>query len=377
MQKFSIGMITARDRFVIDFEKTPLLKRVTEFQKSTLSDEELCEYLGIPMKKGWDIGNARKLIQQEKDLTGHMRLLLYRPFDIRHIFYHRSLVWSMSYPIMRNMLGNNLALITSRMTKGEAYQHTLASNTLSEVILLSPKTSNNAYVFPLYLYPAEKKEQPDKSRGEGTVTQDVMSLQTKREPNLNPDFIKAFSEKLDLKFVEDGKGDLKETFGPEDIFNYAYAVFHSPTYRTRYTDFLKIDFPRLQLTSDKELFKALADKGAALVSLHLMESPTLNTLITKYRIDGTHIVEKVCYDEKTQRVYINKAQYFEDVPPSVWNFHIGGYQVCEKWLKDRQKAHRKLSVDDITHYQKIVVALKETIRLMTEIDALIPEWPIT
>ena len=94
-----------------------------------------------------------------------------------------------------------------------------------------------------------------------------------RRPNLNPEFIKDFSEKLGLKFIEDGKGDLEETFGPEDIFNYAYAVFHSPTYRTRYAEFLKIDFPRLPLTSDKELFKALAEKGAELVSLHLMESP--------------------------------------------------------------------------------------------------------
>ena len=115
---------------------------------------------------------------------------------------------------------------------------------------------------------------------------------------------------------------------------------------------------------------------ASLVALHLMESPLLNTLTTKYPVDGDHQVEKVRYDEKTQRVYINKTQYFEGVPPEVWNFHIGGYQVCEKWLKDRQKAKRKLSIDDITHYQKIVVALKETIRLMAEIDELIPGWPI-
>ena len=187
-----------------------------------------------------------------------------------------------------------------------------------------------------------------------------------RRPNLNPEFIKAFSEKLGLKFVEDGKGDLKETFGPEDIFNYAYAVFHSPTYRTRYAEFLKIDFPRLPLTSDKELFKALAEKGAELVSLHLMESPALNNLITKYPVSGSNAVEKVSYDENNQRVYINKTQYFEGVPPEVWNFHIGGYQVCQKWLKDRKG--RTLTYDELTHYQKIIVALKETIRLMAEID---------
>jgi predicted helicase len=215
------------------------------------------------------------------------------------------------------------------------------------------------YAFPLYLYPAEGEMQLEAGQ---------------RHPNLNPEFIKDFSEKLVLKFVEDGKGDLKQTFGPEDIFNYAYAVFHSPTYRTRYAEFLKIDFPRLPLTSDKELFKALTEKGGELVSLHLMESPTLNTLITKYPIDGTNIVEKVSYYENNQRVYINKPQYFEGVMPEVWNFHIGGYQVCQKWLKDRKG--RTLIYDELTHYQKLIVALKETIRLMADIDELISGWPL-
>jgi very-short-patch-repair endonuclease len=174
--------------------------------------------------------------------------------------------------------------------------------------------------------------------------------------------------------TERGLGGEVSYFIPEDIFNYAYAIFHSPTYRTRYAEFLKIDFPRLPLTSDKELFKSLAEKGAELVSLHLMESPVLNTPITKYPIDGSHKVENVAYDENNQRVYINKTQYFEGVPPEVWNFHIGGYQVCHKWLKDRKG--RTLSYDERVHYQKIVVALKETVRLMEEIDEIIPSWPI-
>ncbi len=195
-----------------------------------------------------------------------------------------------------------------------------------------------------------------------------------RRPNLAPEFIKAISDKLGLKFIEDERGDLEGTFGPEDIFNYAYAVFHSLTYRTRYAEFLKIDFPRLPLTSDKALFKDLTEKGAELVSLHLMESPTLNNLITGYPVTGSNTVDKVTYDGNNQRVYINKAQYFEGVPPEVWDFHIGGYQVCQKWLKDRKG--RTLTYDELTHYQKIIVALKKTIRLMAEIDELIPGWPV-
>jgi predicted helicase len=214
-------------------------------------------------------------------------------------------------------------------------------------------------LFPLYLYPTKGEMQ----LGSGY-----------RRPNLNPELIKAVQDKSGLKFVEGGSGDLERTFGPEDIFNYAYAIFHSPTYRTRYAEFLKIDFPRLPLTSNKDLFKSLAAKGAELVSLHLMESPVLNNFITRYPIAGSNEVEKVTYDENNQRVYINKMQYFEGVPPEVWNFHIGGYQVCQKWLKDRKG--RTLTYDELTHYQKVIVSLKETIRLMAEIDELIPRWPV-
>jgi len=255
------------------------------------------------------------------------------------------------------LIRENFGLLMTRQTRDQ--WDILATN------LIVGHKSLSAYditsLIPLYLYPTEGEMQFDGG---------------KRRPNLNPEFIKAVSDKLGLKFVEEGSGDLAETFSPEDIFNYAYAVFHSPTYRTRYAEFLKIDFPRLPLTSDKELFKALAGKGADLISLHLIESPMLNNLITRYPVAGSNTVEKVSYDENNQRVNINKTQYFEGISPEVWGFHIGGYQVCQKWLKDRQKAHRTLTYDDLAHYQKIVVALKETIRLMAEIDELTPGWPM-
>jgi predicted helicase len=163
---------------------------------------------------------------------------------------------------------------------------------------------------------------------------------------------------------------------PEDIFHYAYAVFYSPTYRARYAEFLKIDFPRLPLTGNRDLFFRLAALGGELVALHLMESPKLNDLITEYPVKGTDIVEKVRYNDKGDRVWINPTQYFGGVPAAIWNFHIGGYQVCEKWLKDRKG--RKLTYEDTRHYQRIVVALNETIRDMTEIDEVIRQhgdWP--
>jgi len=175
-----------------------------------------------------------------------------------------------------------------------------------------------------------------------------------------------------LQFILDGEGDLKKTFGPEDIFYYAYAVFHSPTYRTRYAEFLKIDFPRLPLTSDKELFAQLVAKGKELVELHLLKSSKVDDFITTYSEAGDNKVEKVAYADG--KVHINNKQYFGELPEEVWNFKVGGYQVCEKWLKDRRG--RVLSSEDITHYQRVVVALKETIRLMREIDQAIVKWPM-
>lgn len=158
--------------------------------------------------------------------------------------------------------------------------------------------------------------------------------------------------------------------------NYIYAVFHSPGYRDRYAEFLRSDFPRLPLTSSLELFRSLVRYGGELVAFHLLESPKVDNHITHFCAKGLPEVTKISYSDQT--VWIDKAGNvgFKGVTETVWNFHIGGYQVCHKWLKDRKG--RILSEDDINHYQKIVVALKETIRIMGEIDEVIEEhggWP--
>lgn len=354
----SIGIITARDSYVIDFEPNQILQRAKAFRDSPLDDETTCTTLGIPIKKGWNIRRARERIKHVKDLEFYIQSLLYRPFDVRPVFYHESLIWGMAWPVMQHMVdGNNLALITSRMTKGESFQHVLVSNTISEVILLSSKTSNNAFVFPLHLYAQSSEFKPGKRVNFSIqflgLLESILNLQTD-----------------DTTFMPSG-------LIPEDIFQYIYAVLHSPEYRLRYGEFLKIDFPRLPLTSSLDLFHALARLGGELVALHLMESPKLNEFITKWHGETpSREIEKVSYADETVWVDKGKTEGFNGVPEEVWNFHIGGYQVCEKWLKDRKG--RKLSAEDIQHYQKIVVALNETIRLMKEIDAVIDQhggWP--
>ena len=161
------------------------------------------------------------------------------------------------------------------------------------------------------------------------------------------------------------------------MFNYVYAIFHSPTYRERYAEFLKRDFPRLPLTSDRPLFSELCQWGEELVSLHLMRSPYLDNPFTTFPKSGSNVMEKAKYDPEDNRVYINKEQYFDNVPEEAWSFRIGGYQVLDKWLKDRKG--RVLSSEDIKHYRKVVAALYETRQIMQEIDEVIEAhggWPL-
>ena len=163
--------------------------------------------------------------------------------------------------------------------------------------------------------------------------------------------------------------EIEKTIGkttPEDIFDYIYATLHSPSYREKYKEFLKTDFPRVPYPKDKKQFEALVTLGRELRGLHLLESPKVKKFITAYPEDGSNIMEKISY--KDGKVFINAKQYFGGVPEVAWNFFIGGYQPAQKWLKDRKG--RELSSDDIEHYQKIIVALTETDRIMKEIDKI-------
>jgi predicted helicase len=191
-----------------------------------------------------------------------------------------------------------------------------------------------------------------------------------RTPNLNTEIVKQIAENLGLKFTNE-KETTKETFAPIDILDYIYAVLHSPTYREKYKEFLKIDFPRVPYPSDKKTFWQLVKLGGEIRQIHLLESPITDKYITQYPIDGSNIVVKPYFDSaqhdnKNGRVYINESQYFNNVPETAWNFYIGGYQPAQKWLKDRKE--RTLEFDHILNYQKIIVALSETDRLMKEID---------
>jgi predicted helicase len=356
-QQGSMGVVTARDHISIAFEDEPLLSTAAEFRDSSLSDEAVCEKLDIPKKKGWDVSKARALIRQERNLKSFVTDIGYRPFDTRRIFYHRSLVWGMSWPTMQHVLGKkNIGISTTRSIEAGNFQHIFASSSLIGHHFVSLKEVN--YFFPLWVFPEK----------------DSLAFHGDRAPNLKPEFLKATAQAMGLQ--QSGAHSLPVGLTPEDIFHYVYAVFHSPSYRSRYAEFLKIDFPRLPLTGDLELFHDLARLGEELTAMHLLESPKLDQPNTDFIGGRAPAVEKITWSKNT--VWIDKAQTsgFRGVNEGIWNFRIGGYQVCEKWLKDRKD--RKLTKDDIAHYQKVVVALSETTRLMQEIDAVIETrggWP--
>ncbi len=208
-------------------------------------------------------------------------------------------------------------------------------------------------LFPLYLSKNISK------------SNEIFDNSIERIPNLNIEIVNKIAEKLVLTFTNE-KETTKNTFAPIDILDYIYAILHSPTYREKYKEFLKIDFPRVPYPKDTTTFWKLVKLGGEIREIHLLESPVVEKFITQYPIDGDNLVVKTKYENG--KVYINDTQYFANVPEVAWNFYIGGYQPAQKWLKDRKD--RKLEFEDILHYQKIIVALAETDRLMKEIDKI-------
>jgi predicted helicase len=348
---YAAGVKTRRDNVCVDYDRETLLNRFCDISINT-NLEELKEKYNIKDTEYWNLEKAKLDIKQD-EIESKLLLYAYRPFDNRWVYYNHKIIerGDSRKELMGHLLkGNNIALLSCRQQVEPGFYHIFCSEILTEHCTVSLKSREATYVFPLYTYPNTENDQTN--------------LFIERTPNLSPTFLKTIKEKL---------GKIPT---PEEIFYYAYAIFHSPTYRTRYAEFLKIDFPRLPLTSNQKLFHELAIKGEELVNLHLMKSDKLNNLITTYQTIGNNQVTEVTYNSELQRVYINKQSYFTDIPPHIWEFKIGGYQVLDKWLKDRKNANRKLSVEEINHYQKIVIALTDTLRLMQEIDKIIPGFPI-
>jgi predicted helicase len=358
------GIVTARDDLTIKFTQKDVLDTINKFVSLSIEDARKIFDLGEDTRD-WKITLAQKDLKESGLLKTNIIPIYYRPFDYRYTYYTGKTKGFHCTPrgeVMQHMIINdNLGLAVGRQGLAVNDPEWSLVTSLKNIIDKNVFRRGGICFFPLYLYPTNTPtlfDSPPTNAPGG------------RKPNLSPEFITELSQKLDLEFISDGKGNKTKTFGPEDIFNYIYAIFHSPNYRQRYAEFLKIDFPRVPLTANAALFWELVIKGDKLVKYHLMKET--GTEISTYPIPGSDIVEQVKYHENHQQIWINSQQYFDQVPQQIWNFYIGGYQVCQKWLKDRKG--RQLNFDDINHYQNIISIISETIKIMENIDQIIENY---
>jgi predicted helicase len=357
----SNGIETKCDSLSVHFNKQNLEKVIEDFKNENVEFLKN-KYPEKQNSSGWTFEKAKNSLMSD---IFHYQKINYRPFDERNTVITKKsggFIGRSRYDVMSHFLKRNIGLIIPRQTTQD-YRHSFITNKIIEGnFTASAKLFGTGSVFPLYLYPNPETE--------GVFTK------KDRNPNLNTEIVEQIAKKLKLAFTNE-KEETENTFAPIDILDYIYAVLHSPIYRETYKEFLKIDFPRIPYPKNKDIFWQLVKWGGKIRQIHLLESPKVEEYITGYPIDGDNtITTKIgkrdweITDEKNQlgRIWINAEQYFENIPLTAWEFYIGGYQPAQKWLKDRKE--RILIFDDILHYQKIIVALLETDRLMKEIDKI-------
>ncbi|MEZ4525272.1 MAG: type ISP restriction/modification enzyme [Desulfobacterales bacterium] len=359
-----VGITTAHDDFVIRNDRNELLDFFREFQIAERNADLLHQRFNVRKKAGWNILDGYDNIKYEKDLSKYIKPISYRPFDIKYIFYEDKLVWRTVRKIMQHFLiQENVGLNWIRPMSSNYEFSIFISKYITDQCSAGNKSAGAgiSYTAPLYLYSE-------------TDAQETPESGMERTPNLNMKIVAQIAKGIDLTFSPE-KEKTKGTFAPIDILDYIYAVLHSPTYREKYREFLKIDFPRVPCPHDAKTFWKLVQFGSELRTIHLLENPKVEKFFTVYPQPGDNVITRCIgkkdfeiteKKKKTGRVWINDTQYFDKVPLIAWEFFIGGYQPAQKWLKDRKG--RKLDFADILHYQKIIAALTETDSIMKKID---------
>jgi len=350
----SVGIVTARDEFTISDKPAEVQRTIEEFLSLDVKRARTRFSLGKDARD-WKVEYAKNDLSQSGPDFSNIVPISYRPFDNRYTYYtgrSRGFLCMPRREVMQHFLngGENIGLMTCRQSAVETWEHIGITKHIADDSRISNRTKERGYIFPLYLYPESGNQ----------MTTDGLQLRT---PNLNRAIVDEIATALGLTFTPE-KEETIGTFAPIDILDYIYAVLHSPSYREKYKEFLKIDFPREPYPKDQQTFRQLVALGSKLRQLHMLESPVVDQRLTTYPVSGDNMVGKLHYHDG--KVYINETQYFDGVPSIAWEFYIGGYQPAQKWLKDRKS--RELSFEDVRHYQRIIVALTETARIMREID---------
>ena len=339
------GVVTSRDDLVINKSYDGLLTNIEHFADLSIPDEIVRNEFFGGDTRGWKLSEARKSISNfnHKD---YIQMIDYRPFDKRYIYYSNYMVDWGREKIFSNMLKDNIALVIPRQAVTDNWSHVGVSTCLVDN-RYHYSNKGIPIVCPLFLY-------------------DIKLGKEVKSPNFDSDIINTIQKKIGLNLSESLESRHSSTFLPIDLFDYIYAILHSTKYRTKYIEFLKVDFPRIPYPISANSFWRLVDKGRILRNCHLLN---IEFDISNYSFIGEGTNEVVKPEYKKGKVYINKSQFFDNVPQLQWEQFFGGYQPLQKWLKDRKKT--PLSVEDVEHYKKIIAALKLTQELMAQIDEIV------
>lgn len=353
MSKNVCGIQTGRDDLYIDFEKATLGNRIGKLLSNDI-DSIFIERYKVRDSSGY---NMLKRVSQCKYNESYIVHEMYRPFDTRCIYYDPNLIKRSFHKIMNNMKKDNLGLIVSRQLSTFDFQHVLCTTFITDMCSISAQTKECSYLLPLYIY------------DEGSIDTDKLTNLDENIWRTIENWVKYGQERKPLTANEqngllgfDAEPEQPHFLQPEDIFDYIYGVLHSPAYRAKYKEFLKVDFPRIPYPKNADEFEHFRSFGHTLRELHLMHNIPESAVL--FPEGGSMVVERVNYEDC--RVYINDKQFFDHVPQVAWDMYIGGYQPAQKWLKDRKG--RTLSSDDVEHYRKIIFVLSETANLMQQID---------
>lgn len=354
----SVGIVTARDELTIKWSASEMWNTILQFYKMDSEMARITYNLGKD-SQDWKISWAQDDLKESGPEGENICKILYRPFDIRFTYYTGKPSGFLCRPrreVMNNMLKSNLALISHKREELDInWGHALITDCLTEHGLLSSKTTS--YHFPLYLYKQDKPKHKS-SHILMLFEPKVPYAENERRPNLA------------LVVFEKLQNTYKKKISPEMILFYVYAILYSNIYRKKYAEFLRVDFPRIPFTSNFSLFKKLADLGEELVELHLLNHKSLNKPVAKYRSHaGNHKITKPRWSEKDNRVYINEDSYLDGINSEVWNYFIGGYQVMNKYLKERKGK----IMDEPEHYCKMATSISKTIEVQTQIDKIYPQ----
>ena len=357
----SVGIVTGRDRLTIHRTVEELRETVVDFV--SLSEDEAREKYELRRDtQDWKVHLAQADLRNHPNADQHIVSIHYRTHDTRWTYYtgrSSGFHGRPRFEVMHHLRQKNLGLCVCRIVTGTQWQHALVTDKITDKCFISNRGSESGHVFPLYLYPNPEE----------------LELETERSLNFKPAFLTALSEALGLPQVV--PFNLPEGISPEEILAYIYAILYSPTYRERYYEFLKYDFPRIPLPQDRDQFRTLAAFGQRLIECHLLKesrsevapTETRSPTVHRFEGEGDGIVARVRYLDG--QIWINPTQYFTDVPVEVWEYEVGAYQVCEKWLKDRRE--EALSRAALQQYRAILVAVAETLQVMAEIDAVLWE----